>query len=147
MSTSWVENRPQEIVEQWRTPTLLTRTIVDAVQNTWYNVTDGVRFVLSDARLIGVATELDIANEDIEIEFTLDGVVYAGAIAPHVAGAANSRFWFRNDRADALESDTVQTLAGNLVPWNCHSVSMRIRKTSNNSALTDIVVDVRYEQL
>ena len=131
-SSEMNENRPQKVVEQWR-----TMPIVTGLCNGPLN---GV-LVASDLRIISIET-LTTGASTVRITVTMDGVIYTDDL---VAGGVRNDFWFRDSRADALDSvNAAYELAGYGVPWHGGSCVIDLTRVGGANAYNYYI---RYEQL
>lgn len=99
-----------------------------AVQNTWYTLLDTKRNV----RIAYNTVAIDVAGEDLEVEWTIDGQTYTAAFSAvagtlyhiYLAGDAQNPTW-------TIRSTTTPTAviwAGGF--WECRSLKVRVRKTT-----------------
>lgn len=122
-STGIVENRPQEIVEQFRFRPIVPFNQVTA-QNTWYPMA-----YVSDAE-VAFVTLMDtrVGGANKEVRFTVDGVVLVGAVLPD---ALNPVYYvYLDDDSDTLVFDTNWQLAGNGIAFPGHSFLVEARQTT-----------------
>jgi len=126
------ENRPQKIVEQWRTMPVVTGACIGPL--------NGV-LVASDVRIISIET-LTTGAANVTVTVTMDGTAYTDTL---IAGGVRSDFWFRDNRADQMDSvNAAYELAGYGVPWHGKSCVIDLDRAGLVNAFNYYI---RYEQL
>jgi hypothetical protein len=101
------------------------------VQNTWYTILNTTPKV----NLQAISFQVLVANEDIEVRVTIDGLAYVAQRAPATFG---TRYWVYLVGAVAvalyLGTDTNTYNAAHLANWEGRSVKVEIRKITANGA-------------
>jgi len=101
-----------------------------AVQNTWYVLLPATgRYT----KIIEVFMMITVANETLEIETTVDGLVKTGTIA----ATFNQDYQLRHGTTTVADTwIPVAALTYSLLDYNGHDIQIRLRKTTANGAGT-----------
>lgn len=100
-----------------------------AVQNTWYTVLD----TTLNAKVYMIRFSVSVANEDLEVRLTIDGVTYVSSKA---AAVATTPYWVMFDGGLTPSNGVTSLNLGIYEALECRSIKVEIRKTSNNGAGT-----------
>lgn len=101
------------------------------VQNTWYTVAN-----LRDVRLNRIHFTVQTTGETLELELTIDGVML-GVVSQAVAAGAGytvNEIYLSWDGTHYFVVSTTNNVIGDIPFFECQSLLVRIRKTTNTGA-------------
>jgi len=140
-STGITENRPQEVMVQWRNMPIAGLNQLAPVQNTWYTVLPPSSDVMGQYFSVWIT---GVADVDVEARVISEGVVRDTANWNTLLG--ETWYIYLSATGEGLgHNATIRGMKWDF-PWESRSMQCLVR-TTENEALLRLRGAVRYEQL